>query len=106
MRTLKVSSTSDPGAVAGAVANGIREGGEIEIDVIGPRAVNQAVKAIAIARGYVAASGIDLYCVPRFANLRVAPDEERTAIRFSVRSRHGVHCEAVALEGAAAPVDA
>ena len=91
MQMLKVSSSSDPGATAGAIANGIRERGTAEIQVIGPRAVNQAVKAIAVARGYLAASGVDLYCVPSFTSIRVAEgDREKTAIHFSVRTRHGV----------------
>ncbi len=91
MQILKVSSESDPGATAGAIANGIRERGMAEIQVIGPRAVNQAVKAIAIARGYLAASAVDLYCVPSFTNIRVPEsDQEKTAIRFVVRTRHGV----------------
>lgn len=89
---LKVSSSSDPGAAAGAIANGVREHGVAEIQVIGPRAVNQAVKAIAIARGYLAASGVDLYCVPCFTSIRVGEaDEEKTAIHFSVRTRHEVY---------------
>ncbi len=92
MQTLRVSSESDPGATAGAIANGIRECGTAEIQVIGPRAVNQAVKAIAIARGYLAASAVDLYCVPSFTTIVVAEDgEEKTAIHFSVRTRHGVY---------------
>ena len=91
MQMLKVSSSSDPAAAAGAIANGIRETGVAEIQVIGPRAVNQAVKAIAIARGYLAAGGMDVYCVPGFASLRVGNEaEERTAIQFTVRARHGL----------------
>jgi len=91
MKALKVSATSDPSAAAGAIANGIRENGVAEVQVIGPRAVNQAVKAIAIARGYLAASGLDVYCVPSFTSLRIgAGEEEKTAIQFSVRTRHGL----------------
>ena len=91
MQTLRVSSDSDPGATAGAIANGIRESGMAEIQVIGPRAVNQAIKAIAIARGYLAASAVDLYCVPSFTSILVAEgDQEKTAIHFSIRTRHGV----------------
>jgi len=91
MNALKVSSDSDPGATAGAIANSVRERGAAEIEVIGPRAVNQAVKAIAIARGYVAASGVDLYCVPGFTSIRVMEgDQEKTAIHFAVRTRHGI----------------
>ena len=89
MNTLRVSSTSNPSATAGAIANGVRECGESELQVIGPRAVNQAVKAIAIARGYVAPSGVDLYCIPGFIKIQVAESEqERTAIHFSIRARH------------------
>ncbi len=91
MQTLKVSSASDPGATAGAIANGIRQSGAAQIEAIGPRAVNQAVKAIAIARGYLAAGGVDVYCVPCFIRIRLAEgDEERTAIRFRVATRHGI----------------
>lgn len=91
MEMLKVSSTSDPTAAGGAIANGIREGGAIEVQVIGPRAVNQAVKAIAIARGYLAASGIDLYCIPSFTTVRVGEGQtEKTAIQFLVKPRHGI----------------
>jgi stage V sporulation protein S len=89
MNILKVSTNSDPGAAAGAIANAIRESGEVEIHVIGPRAVNQAVKAIAVARGYVAASGTDLYCVPHFSSVVVGEGEqEKTGICFVVRPRH------------------
>jgi stage V sporulation protein S len=91
MTVLKVSTTTDPASTAGAIASGIRLDGLAEIQVIGPRAVNQAVKAIAIARGYVAASGIDLYCVPSFATIHVeGGDEERTGIHFRVCPRHDV----------------
>ncbi len=89
MNVLKVSTTTDPAATAGAIASGIRTDGAAEIQVIGPRAVNQAVKAIAIARGYLAASGIDAYCVPSFATIHVGGEEEdRTGIHFLVRPRH------------------
>ena len=92
MQMLKVSSESDPGATAGAIANGVRENGAAEIQVIGPRAVNQAIKAIAIARGYLAASAVDLYCVPSFTSILVEDgDQEKTAIHFSIRTRHGVY---------------
>jgi stage V sporulation protein S len=89
MSVLRASSHSDPSATAGAIANGIRELGEAEIEVIGPRAVNQAVKAIAIARGYLAASGVDLYCVPSFTSIQVVESEVgKTAIHFAIRPRH------------------
>ncbi|MCK5584813.1 stage V sporulation protein S [Candidatus Bipolaricaulota bacterium] len=93
MNTLRVASHSDPSATAGAIANSVRETGEAEIQVIGPKAVNQAVKAIAIARGYVAASGVDLYCVPSFTNIQVVESNHgKTAIRFAVRPRHEMMC--------------
>jgi len=83
---LKVSSRSDPGATAGAIANGVRKAGEAHLQVIGPRAVNQAVKAVAIARGYLATSGIDLYFTPEFASVLIG-EQEKTAIHFSIRPR-------------------
>jgi stage V sporulation protein S len=89
MSVLRVSTSSDPGATAGAIANGVRECGSAEIHVIGPRAVNQAVKAIAIARGYLAPSGLDLYCTPSFSTVRIADGEdEKTAIHLDIRPRH------------------
>ena len=91
MDTLRVSSQSDPGAAAGAIANGIREFGEATIHAMGPRAVNQAIKAIAIARGYVATSGVDLYFVPSFTNIHIAPlDQDKTAMCLAVRPRHAM----------------
>lgn len=91
MSVLRVSATTDPTATAGAIAHGIRSDGVAEVHVIGPRAVNQAVKAIAIARSYLASSGIDAYFVPGFAAVRIeGGDEERTGIHFRVLPRHDV----------------
>jgi stage V sporulation protein S len=87
METLKVSSTSDPSSTAGALANSIRENGKVELQVIGPKAVNQAIKAIAIARGYIAPSGVDLVSVPQFVDITI-DGEERTAIRMLVEPRN------------------
>ncbi len=83
---LKVSSTSDPSATAGALANTIREEGVAELQAIGPKAVNQAVKAITIARGYMAPSGVDLIFVPSFVDV-VIDEENKTAMRMEVRTR-------------------
>ena len=91
MEMLKVSANSNPTAAAGAIAHGIRSVGVAEIQVIGPRAVNQAVKAIAIARGFLASGAVDVYCVPSFAKVAPGTDEEKTAIQFSVQTRHGIH---------------
>jgi stage V sporulation protein S len=86
MEVLKVSSKSNPNSVAGALAGVLREAGEAEIQVIGAGALNQAIKAIAIARGFVAPSGIDLVCVPAFTDI-IIDGEERTAIKLTVESR-------------------
>lgn len=89
METLKVSTRSNPNSVAGAMAGAIRQLGAVEVQVVGAGALNQAIKAVAIARGYVAASGIDLICVPTFADI-VIDGERRTAIRLTVEDRaHG-----------------
>lgn len=86
IETLRVSAKSKPGAVAGAVAGVIRERGEVELQTIGAGALNQAVKAIAIARGFLAPSGIDLVCLPRFADIEI-DGRERTAIKLLVQPR-------------------
>ena len=66
MEILKVSSSSNPNSVAGALAGVIRDNDCAEVQAIGAGALNQAIKAIAIARGYVAPGGYDLVCVPAF----------------------------------------
>jgi len=86
MEQLKVSTKSNPNSVAGAVAGAVRQAGAVEVQVVGAGALNQAVKAIAIARGYVAAAGVDLVCVPSFADILI-DGEHRTAIRLSVEDR-------------------
>ncbi len=83
---LKVSAASKPKAVAGAVAAVLREKGSVELQAIGAGAVNQAVKAIAISRGFVAPNGIDLIAIPAFTKVQIE-GEERTAIRFLVQAR-------------------
>ncbi|MBR4949967.1 MAG: stage V sporulation protein S [Clostridia bacterium] len=86
MEILRVSSKSNPNSVAGALAGVIRESGSAEIQAIGAGAINQAVKAVAIARGFLTTSGIDLICVPSFTDIKIQ-DEERTAIRLIVEPR-------------------
>ncbi len=86
MEILKVSSRSVPNSVAGAIAGAIRESGSVEIQAVGAGATNQAVKSIAVARGYLAPSGIDLVCIPAFGQITIN-DEERTAIRFICEQR-------------------
>ncbi len=86
MEVLKVSAKSSPNSVAGALAGVLRESGHAEIQAIGAGAINQAVKAVAIARGFVAPSGIDLVCIPAFADILI-DGEERTAIKLIVQPR-------------------
>ena len=83
---LKVSSRSNPNSVAGAMAGVVRQAGIVEVQVVGAGALNQAVKALAIARGYVAPAGIDLVCVPTFADIEI-DGERRTAIRLCIGDR-------------------
>lgn len=84
---LRVKSTSDPIKVAGALAGTIREQGIAEIRTIGAGALNQAVKAIAIARGFLAPGGIDLVVVPSFEDV-VIDGAEKTAIVLKCSNRH------------------
>lgn len=86
MEVLKVSSNSQPKAVAGAIAAVLRSGNRVEVQVIGAGAVNQAVKSIAIARGYVAPNGIDLVTVPAFFQIEVN-GETKTSIKFIIDRR-------------------
>ncbi|PKQ17311.1 MAG: stage V sporulation protein S [Actinobacteria bacterium HGW-Actinobacteria-7] len=90
MEVLKVSTKSNPNSVAGALAGIVREQGAVEMQTVGAGALNQAIKAIAIARGFVAPSGVELICVPAFADILIN-GEERTAIRLLVQTRdmHG-----------------
>lgn len=86
MTVLKVSAKSSPNSVAGALAGVLRESGTAEMQAVGAGAINQAVKAIAIARGFVAPSGIDLICIPAFTDIMI-DNEERTAIKLIVQPR-------------------
>lgn len=83
---LKVSARSRPSAVAGAIAGVVRESGRAEVQAIGAGAANQAVKAVAIARDYLAETGINAVCLPSFIDV-VIDDEDRTALRLIVEPR-------------------
>jgi len=83
---LKVSTKSNPNSVAGALAAIIKEKNIAEIQAVGAGAINQAVKAIAIARGFVAPSGKDIVCIPAFTDILIG-GEERTAIKLIVQPR-------------------
>jgi len=86
MDVLKVSAKSNPKSVAGALAAVLRERGTAEVQAVGAGAVNQSIKAIAIARGFVAPNGINLIAIPAFSEI-IIDGEERTAIRFIVEPR-------------------
>jgi len=86
MELIKVAANSRSTAVAGAIAGVIRERGHVDVQAIGAGAVNQATKAIAIARGYLQLDGIDIICTPYFAEVMI-DGQERTAIRFTIEPR-------------------
>lgn len=86
MGVIKVSATSRTSAVAGAIAGVVREHRRAEVQAIGAGAVNQAVKAIAIARGFLQEDGLQIVCVPEFTSVEI-DGNERTAIRLTVEPR-------------------
>lgn len=86
MEILKVSSKSNPNNVAGAITNILREKDKVEVQVIGAGALNQLIKAIIIARGFVAPLGKNIVCIPSFNDIRIN-DEEKTAIKMLIESR-------------------
>ena len=86
MAILKVSADSHPKSVAGALAAVLRGNTSAELQAVGAGAVNQAIKAIAITRGFVAPNGLDLVVIPAFSEV-IINGEERTAIKFIVEPR-------------------
>jgi stage V sporulation protein S len=84
--TLKVSATSNPNAVAGALAAVMRLRDVAEIQAVGAGAINQAVKAVAIARSYLKDSDIDVVCIPSFITVEIS-EHERTGISLVVERR-------------------
>ncbi|CDM68847.1 Stage V sporulation protein S [Clostridium bornimense] len=86
MEVLKVSAKSNPNSVAGALAGIVREKNGAEIQAIGAGAINQSIKAVAIARGFMAPSGIELVVIPAFTDIEI-DGEERTAIKLIVQPR-------------------
>ena len=101
VEVLKVSSKSNPNSVAGALAGVLRQTGAVEVQVVGAGALNQAIKAVAIARGFVAPSNIDLVCIPTFADIEI-DGQSRTAIRLAVEEQAHRH----PADGAPAPATA
>lgn len=86
MDIIKVASNSRSTAVAGAIAGVMRERSHVDVQAIGAGAVNQAVKAVAIARGYLELDGIDIICIPSFVEVMIE-GQERTAVRLCVEQR-------------------
>jgi stage V sporulation protein S len=84
--TLKVAAVSNPATVAGAIANNVREGRAVELVAMGPNSVNQAVKALAIARDYLREDFVELACRPEFMHLNIA-GEEKSAIKLVVLTK-------------------
>jgi stage V sporulation protein S len=85
MKILKVSANSVPNAVAGAISSVIKEENEVEVQAVGAGAINQAVKAIAVSRGFLAQIASDIYCQPAFVTLYIE-GTERTGIKFIIRA--------------------
>ena len=86
MEVLKVSSKSAPNSVAGAIAAEVKESGAAELQAVGAGAINQALKAVAVARGYMAPSGVNLICIPAFTTIAI-DGEEKTGIKLIVEPR-------------------
>ena len=86
MNIIKVSGTSRTSAVAGAIAGVFRENKRAEVQAIGAIAVNQAVKACALAKGYLKEDGYDVVFIPEFVDVEI-DDKIRTAIKFVVEPR-------------------
>ena len=86
MEILKVSSKSNPNSIAGAIANVLRESDSVEIQAVGAGALNQAIKGIIIARGFMAPSGKNLYAIPAFSST-VIDGEVKTAIRIVIEAK-------------------
>lgn len=86
MDIIKVSAHSRSTSVAGAIAGVVRESGRAEVQAIGAGAVNQAVKAVAIARSYLTQDGIDVICLPEFAEIKIE-EQERTAVKLIIEKR-------------------
>ena len=84
MNSLKISTNSNPSSVAGAITELMKVQEKLELHMIGAGAVNQAVKAIAIARGFVAPLGVELVCIPAFMRTSIN-GEEATGINLIIR---------------------
>ncbi|HPH97760.1 MAG TPA: stage V sporulation protein S [Anaerolineaceae bacterium] len=86
MDVIKVSANSRTAAVAGAIAGVIREQKHAEVQAIGAGAVNQAIKALVLAKGYLEGDGIAIVCVPEFVDVNI-DDKVRTAIKLIIEPK-------------------
>jgi len=86
MEMIKVSANSRTSAVAGAIAGVVREHKRADVQAIGAGAVNQAVKALVLATGYLRNDGIEICCVPEFVDVEI-DDKVRTAVKLVVELR-------------------
>ena len=86
MDMIKVKANSRTAAVAGAIAGVLRETERADVQAIGAGAVNQAVKALVLARGYMAEEGVEIVCYPEFVDVEIE-GKVRTAIKFTVQPR-------------------
>lgn len=83
IEVLKIANDTEPRALGGAIAHIVRAGRRPELHAVGAGAINQAVKAIALARGFLATTGQEIACMPSFMDIEIA-GEDRTAIRLMV----------------------
>ena len=86
MEILKASKSTEPAKLAGALAKIMREGKDVEIQAVGPVPTNQAIKGIAIARGFLAPVGVDMVCIPSFTTIQI-DGEDRTAMKITCVKR-------------------
>lgn len=104
MDTIKVSATSRTSAVAGAIAGVVREHHRAVVQAIGAGAVNQAVKALILATGYLREDGIHVTCVPEFADITIE-DKVRTAIKLVIEPSANSDFSSVRLSTRSIPID-
>ena len=104
MDTIKVSATSRTSAVAGAIAGVVREHHRAVVQAIGAGAVNQAVKALILATGYLREDGIHVTCVPEYADITIE-DKVRTAIKLVIEPSANSDFSSVRLSTRSIPID-
>jgi len=104
MDMIKVSANSRTSAVAGAIAGVVREHHRAEVQAIGAGAVNQAMKALVLATGYLKNDGIYVSCVPEFADVTIE-DKVRTAIKLVIEPSPDSNFSSVSLGSRSIPAD-